>query len=38
VFVVISLPLYYASGLGYVRAALTSLKQQDGGEQGNADG
>jgi len=28
VFVVISLPLYYASGLGYVRAALTSLKEQ----------
>ena len=30
VFVVISLPLYYASGLGYVRAAFASMKQQNG--------
>ncbi len=38
VFVVISLPLYYASGLGYVRAALTSMKQQNGAGRGSADG
>jgi cardiolipin synthase len=38
VFVVISLPLYYASGLGYVRAALASLKQQNDAGVGNADG
>ena len=38
VFVVISLPLYYASGLGYVRAALTTLKQQSDAEQGNPGG
>jgi cardiolipin synthase len=38
VFVVIALPLYYASGLGYVRAALTSLKQQNNAGRGNADG
>jgi len=38
VFVVISLPLYYASGFGYVRAALTSLKQQNDAGQENADG
>ena len=38
VFVVISLPLYYASGLGYVRAALNSLKQQNDEGRGNADG
>jgi len=29
VFVFISLPLYYASGAGYVRAAFSSLKQQN---------
>ena len=38
VFVVISLPLYYASGAGYVRAALASLKEQNDAERGNPDG
>lgn len=38
VFVVLSLPLYYASGLGYVRSALTSMTQQNTKERGNSDG
>jgi cardiolipin synthase len=38
VFVVISLPLYYASGAGYVRAALASLRNQNGPERRNGDG
>lgn len=37
VFVVLSLPLYYASGLGYVRAALTSMTRQNDAERGNSD-
>ena len=38
VFVIIALPLYYASGAGYVRAAFASLKQQNAGEPRNPDG
>ena len=38
VFVVISLPLYYASGAGYVRAAFASLREQNDAERGNPDG
>jgi cardiolipin synthase (CMP-forming) len=38
VFVVIALPLYYASGLGYVRAALGTLKRKSDEGRGNAAG
>jgi len=38
VFVFISLPLYYTSGFGYVRAAFSSMQGQRGGDEGNAGG
>ena len=38
VIVVAALPLYYASGAGYVRAAFTSLKDQNDAEGRNPDG
>jgi hypothetical protein len=38
VFVAISLPLYYASGAGYVRAALRSMRAEDGGGKNRARG
>jgi cardiolipin synthase len=38
VFAAISIPLYYASGTGYVRAAFSSLKDQNDTRGRNADG
>jgi cardiolipin synthase (CMP-forming) len=38
VFVVISIPLYYASGAGYVRSAFSSMHDQSGRGAGNGDG
>jgi len=38
VFVVISIPLYYASGAGYVRSAFSSMKDRNGAGAGNAGG
>jgi hypothetical protein len=38
VFAGISIPLYYASGAGYVRAAFSSLKDQTDAEGRNAGG
>ena len=38
VFVVIALPLYYASGAGYVRTALAALKEQNAEERPNPAG
>jgi cardiolipin synthase (CMP-forming) len=38
VFAVISIPLYYASGAGYVRAAFSSMKSQNDAGTGDAGG
>jgi cardiolipin synthase len=38
VFVVISIPLYFTSGFGYVRAAFSSMQQKPSGDGRNSDG